>query len=87
MDASMATANQDTVERDYQDFLEELEEDQMYRKHVNIYFSELFCGLCSCNGVVTSLSLSLSPFLPPLLPLTLPLSLPSLPFFILLSRP
>ena len=41
LDVSMATASQDVAEADYQVFLEELEEDKLYRKNVNIYFSEL----------------------------------------------
>ena len=40
MDVSMATANQEGAEQDYQEFLEDLEEDMGYRKNVNIYFSE-----------------------------------------------
>ena len=41
MDVAMATANQEGVEQDYQEFLEDLEEDKNYRKNVNIFFSEL----------------------------------------------
>ena len=40
MDVTMATANQEGAEQDYQEFLEDLEEDMGYRKNVNIYFSE-----------------------------------------------
>ena len=40
MDVTMATANQDAVEQDYQEFLEDLEEDRNYRKNINIFFSE-----------------------------------------------
>ena len=41
MDVSMVTTNQEGAERDYEDFLEELEEDKTYRSNVNIFFSEL----------------------------------------------
>ena len=41
MDVSMAATNQEGAERDYEDFLEELEEDKSYRSNVNIFFSEL----------------------------------------------
>ena len=40
MDATMATANQDAAEQDYQEFLEDLEEDRNYRKNINIYYSQ-----------------------------------------------
>lgn len=40
MDATMATANQDAADQDYQEFLEDLEEDKNYRKNINIFFSK-----------------------------------------------
>ena len=49
MDAAMATANQDTVEQDYQEFLEDLEEDMEYRRNINIFFSE-WVWVCGCGG-------------------------------------
>ena len=45
-DVSMATANQESTEADYWEFLEELEEDKMYRKNINIYFSESLVCVC-----------------------------------------
>ena len=36
MDAAMATDNQEAAERDYHEFLEDLEEDRSYRYSVNI---------------------------------------------------
>ena len=52
LDVSTATANQDAAEADYRDFLEELEEDMLYRKNVNIYFSERATGcLGGGNGL------------------------------------
>ena len=38
MDVSMATTNQEGAERDYEDFLEELEEDKSYCSNVNNIF-------------------------------------------------
>ena len=50
MDVSMATAIQEGAERDYEDFLEELEEDKTYRSNVNIFFSELGGRVPCCHG-------------------------------------
>ena len=49
----MEATNQESYERDYTEFLEELEEDKLFRQNVNIYFSEylslsLFLSLCMC---------------------------------------
>ena len=51
-DVSMATANQELMEADYREFLEELEEDKMYRKNINIYFSGLLIPLVSSTIVM-----------------------------------
>jgi nonsense-mediated mRNA decay protein 3 len=40
LDREMESTNQESYERDYTEFLEELEEDKMFRQNVNIYFSE-----------------------------------------------
>ena len=40
LDREMEATNQESYERDYTEFLEELEEDKMFRQNVNIYFSE-----------------------------------------------
>ena len=53
MDATMATANQDAAEQDYQEFLEDLEEDKSYRKNINIFLSE--CGKTGCHSMYVSL--------------------------------
>ena len=45
MDVTVATTNEKGAEEDYEEFLEDLEEDMIYRKNVNIFFSECFC-LC-----------------------------------------
>ena len=56
MDTSVATA-QEAYERDYTDFLEDLEEDKQYRRNVNIYFSE--CNsVCRCRIRVSSIYLA-----------------------------
>ena len=39
MDVTVATANEKGAEEDYEEFLEDLEEDMIYRKNVNIFFS------------------------------------------------
>ena len=39
----MEATNQESYERDYTEFLEELEEDKLFRQNVNIYFSESLC--------------------------------------------
>ena len=36
-----ASVDQSAYDRDYMEFLEDLEEDKLYRKNVNIYYSEL----------------------------------------------
>ena len=41
LDREMESTNQESYERDYTEFLEDLEEDKLFRKNVNIYFSEL----------------------------------------------
>ena len=41
MDVTMATTDDKGAEQDYEEFLEDLEEDKMYRKNINIFFSEL----------------------------------------------
>ena len=41
----MEATNQESYERDYNEFLEDLEEDKQFRQNVNIYFSELLCVL------------------------------------------
>ena len=40
MDVTVATTNEKGAEEDYEEFLEDLEEDMIYRKNVNIFFSE-----------------------------------------------
>ena len=37
----MEATNQESYERDYTEFLEDLEEDKLFRQNVNIYFSKL----------------------------------------------
>jgi nonsense-mediated mRNA decay protein 3 len=39
MDVTVATANEKGAEEDYEEFLEDLEEDMIYRKNVNIFFN------------------------------------------------
>ena len=41
MDVTMAATDDKGVEQDYEEFLEDLEEDRMYRKNINIFFGEL----------------------------------------------
>ena len=44
MDVTVATTNEKGAEEDYEEFLEDLEEDTIYRKNVNIFFSEFQVG-------------------------------------------
>ena len=44
----MEATNQESYERDYTEFLEELEEDKLFRQNVNIYFSESLSLPLSC---------------------------------------
>jgi nonsense-mediated mRNA decay protein 3 len=39
MDVTVATTNEKGAEEDYEEFLEDLEEDMIYRKNVNIFFN------------------------------------------------
>ena len=41
MDVTMATTDDKGAEQDYEEFLEDLEEDKIYRKNINIFFGEL----------------------------------------------
>ena len=43
LDREMEATNQESYERDYTEFLEDLEEDKQFRQNVNIYFSESEC--------------------------------------------
>ena len=54
LDREMEATNQESYERDYTEFLEELEEDKLFRQNVNIYFSEsvslsLCIHTCVCH--------------------------------------
>ncbi|CAI8017279.1 60S ribosomal export protein NMD3 [Geodia barretti] len=42
MDVTVATTNEKGAEEDYEEFLEDLEEDMIYRKNVNIFFTAAF---------------------------------------------
>lgn len=41
LDREMEATNQENYERDYTEFLEDLEEDKQFRQNVDIYFSKL----------------------------------------------
>ena len=43
----METINQETYDKDYTEFLEDLEEDKQFRQNVNIYYSMCVC-VCVC---------------------------------------
>ena len=45
LDREMEATNQESYERDYTEFLEDLEEDKQFRQNVNIYFSKLWSVL------------------------------------------
>ena len=42
MDVTVAMTNEKGAEEDYEEFLEDLEEDMIYCKNINIFFSEFF---------------------------------------------
>jgi hypothetical protein len=56
LDREMEATNQESYDRDYTEFLEELEEDKLFRQNVNIYFSESLSSsspslsMCVCYG-------------------------------------
>ena len=60
----MEATNQESYERDYTEFLEELEEDKLFRQNVNIYFSESVLSLSlppPCAWCMTAIAYLVDP--------------------------